>query len=140
MGDRPFSRPLRILDADSAAGGGDGASIADLAPRLRIKRCALEKDLDLVAFACGIRCFPFFADANELGLGHEHAVASELGLRDIAGECPLVRDVASRALALQLHLRAKAFFVNLHAAFGGELARQLERKSKRVVKAERIGP
>jgi hypothetical protein len=54
MRDRPLHWSLRVLDLNPAVWGGDEACITDLSTRLRVKRCALKKDLYAFVLGRGI--------------------------------------------------------------------------------------
>ena len=54
VGGDAVSRFLRVLHAHTTARGRDGAGVADLSARLRIERCALEEDFDVVTFGCRV--------------------------------------------------------------------------------------
>ena len=138
VSDRAIHGFLGVLDADLPARRRDRPFVSDLSTGLRIERRAIEEYLHRIALASSLRGSPVHAQAFDVALGCQLAIACELGFGQVFGQRPALWRTATRARSLLFHSGAKAVLVDLDATLRGQLARQLQRKAVRVMEAKRI--
>ena len=136
---------LRVLDAEAAARTHELAAVADLPAALGVERRLRQDHLAGLPRRQALHGSLARDQRGDVRLGGERVVADELAghaegrvalgvLVAVGGE----RRLALGALALRRHLRLEAGLVDLVAARGGDLDRELGREPVRVVEHEQI--
>src|SRR5579875_1095886 len=133
---------LRIGDVKNRLTGGNRPAVADLTALFGIERRVVEDDLRRFAGDDLVDRLAVAQQHHDLAVGFQARVAVEHAddTRQIrhVDDRALFRGVRASARALLFHRLLESFEIDGDAAFHGDLARELERKTVRVVQRKGI--
>jgi hypothetical protein len=138
-----------VEDRQGSGLGGDRTGVPDLAAGFGVERSDVEEDLDLLAVLGPLDHFTILhhrQDPARPRFGFVSGKHGRSGLVDDAtvelsrNSCISAPPRLASAASLALHLLVEASPIDLDPALGGNLGRELDRKSERVVELERHRP